>query len=138
MKERQELLGYCKKISQGINNLDEKSGERAIWELIQNARGRDENCKIRIELKEESIVFAHHDEPFDYLSLLALVNQNSSKNNPGADLIGQYGTGFMTTHAFNDIVSIDGPYKVMQSQNILKGYVELDGYRLTKFQIEPK
>lgn len=132
MKERQELLGYCKKISQGIDNLDEKSGERAIWELIQNARDRDKNCKIRIELKEDSIVFAHHGEPFDYLSLLALVNQNSSKDNPGADLVGQYGTGFMTTHAFHDIVSIDGPYKIMQSQNILKGYVEVDGFKLNR------
>lgn len=132
MKERQELLGYCKKISQGIDNLDEKSGERAIWELIQNARDRDANCKIRIELKQDSIVFAHHGEPFDYLSLLALVNQNSSKDNPGADLVGQYGTGFMTTHAFNDIVSVDGPYKIMESKDLLKGYVKLDGFELNR------
>lgn len=132
LKERQELLGYCKKISQGIDNLDEKSGERAIWELVQNARDMDEDCQIRIELNENSIVFAHHGKPFDYLSLLALVNQNSSKDNPGANLVGQYGTGFMTTHAFNEIVTIDGPYKAMANPTTLKGYVELEGFELNR------
>lgn len=132
LKERQELLGYCKKISQGIDNLDEKSGERAIWELVQNARDMDEDCRIRIELDEDGIVFAHHGKPFDYLSLLALVNQNSSKDNPGANLVGQYGTGFMTTHAFNEIVTINGPYKAMANPTTLKGYVELGDFKLNR------
>ena len=60
LKQRQELLAYCKKINQGIENLDEKSGERAIWELVQNARDMDENSRIRIELKPDKIVFSHH------------------------------------------------------------------------------
>ena len=96
LKQRQELIAYCKKISQGIENLDEKSGERAVWELVQNARDMDENCQIRILLMPDRIVFSHRGKPFDYTSLLALVNQNSNKDNPGADLVGQYGTGFMT------------------------------------------
>ena len=96
LKQRQELIAYCKKISQGIENLDEKSGERAVWELVQNARDMDENCHIRILLNPDKIVFSHRGKPFDYTSLLALVNQNSNKDNPGADLVGQYGTGFMT------------------------------------------
>ena len=132
LKERQELLGYCKKISQGIENLDEKSGERAIWELVQNARDMDENCRIRIELHKDKFIFMHHGKPFNYLSLLALVNQNSSKDNPDADLVGQYGTGFMTTHAFNSKVVVDGPYKVMSDPNTLKGYVELGGFELDR------
>lgn len=132
LKERQELLGYCKKISQGIENLDEKSGERAIWELVQNARDMDSDCMIKIELNTDSIIFSHHGKPFDYLSLLALVNQNSSKDNPGTDLVGQYGTGFMTTHAFNDIVSVDGPFKVMANPTTVKGYVTLGGFILNR------
>lgn len=126
LKQRQELMAYCKKISQGIDNLDEKIGERAIWELVQNARDMDENCRIRIKLMPDRIVFSHHGKPFGYTSLLALVNQNSSKDNPGADLVGQYGTGFMTTHAFNDIVSVTAPYKAMSKPNVLKGYVHMD------------
>ena len=132
LKQRQELLGYCKKIAQGIENLDEKSGERAIWELVQNARDMDENCRIRIELLEDRLVFKHHGKPFDYLSLLALVNQNSSKDNPGADLVGQYGTGFMTTHAFNSIVVVDGPFMVMSDPRTIYGYVELGDFVLNR------
>lgn len=132
LKQRQELMAYCKKISQGIDNLDEKSGERAIWELVQNARDMDENCRIRIELTADSIVFSHHGKPFDYTSLLALVNQNSNKDNPGADLVGQYGTGFMTTHAFNDIVKVSAPYKAMNGPVTLKGYIHMQGFELNR------
>ncbi len=132
LKQRQELMAYCKKISQGIENLDEKSGERAIWELVQNARDMDENSHIRIELKPDKIIFSHRGKPFDYMSLLALVNQNSSKDNPGADLAGQYGTGFMTTHAFCDIVKVSAPYKVMSGPGKLIGYVYMQDLELNR------
>lgn len=132
LKQRQELMAYCKKINQGIENLDEKSGERAIWELVQNARDMDENCHIRIELRPDKIVFSHRGKPFDYTSLLALVNQNSSKDNPGADLVGQYGTGFMTTHAFCDIVNVSAPYKVMSGPEKLIGYVYMQYLELNR------
>lgn len=134
LKEEQELLGYCKKIKQGLENLDENSGERAIWELTQNARdmAENDNCIIKIILKDDKFVFAHRGMPFDFQSLLALVNQNSSKDNPNADLAGQYGTGFMTTHAFCNIVSIDAPYKVMVSKDVLKGYVFLENFILNR------
>lgn len=130
-EDHQVLLGYCKKISQGIENLDEKSGERAIWELVQNARDMDENCRIRIELHKNKLIFKHHGKPFEFSSLLALVNQNSSKDNPDADLVGQYGTGFMTTHAFNSKVVVDGPYAV-KSDSYTFGYVELGGFELDR------
>ena len=132
LKQRQELIAYCKKISQGIENLDEKSGERAVWELVQNARDMDENCHIRILLNPDKIVFSHRGKPFDYTSLLALVNQNSNKDNPGADLVGQYGTGFMTTHAFNDIVKVSAPYKAMNGPNSLKGYIHIQDFELNR------
>lgn len=134
LKEEQELLGYCKKIQQGIENLDENSGERAIWELTQNARDVAENdeCIIRITLRDGKLVFAHRGMPFEFQSLLALVNQNSSKDNPNADLAGQYGTGFMTTHAFCNIVTIDAPYKVMVSKEQFKGYVMLENFTLNR------
>lgn len=134
LKEEQELLGYCKKIQQGIENLEENSGERAIWELTQNARDMAEHddCKIIIELKDDKFIFAHCGMPFEFKSLLALVNQSSSKDNPNADLAGQYGTGFMTTHAFSNIVSLDAPYKVMVAKDVLKGYVLLEEFRLDR------
>ena len=114
-EERQTLLGRCNAIDQGISNLDENSGERAFWELIQNARDFGNGaCRIKIELLSDKLVFAHRGEPFNFNSLLDLVMQNSSKDDPKADMIGRFGTGFMTTHAINEIVYVSGPYAVKQ------------------------
>ena len=127
-ERRQRLVGYCKKIAQGIENLDERSEERAFWELIQNARDMAENCLIKIQLCPDKLIFSHHGKPFDYISLLALVTQNSSKDDPEVDQVGRYGTGFMTTHKFNDIVTVDGPYQIEDES----GYVEIGGLTLNR------
>lgn len=132
-EERDLLLWHCKDIDQGIENLDARSGERAFWELIQNARdlGGDD-CQIKIELDSNGVTFSHKGEPFEFRSLLALVTQNSSKDKPNADVVGRYGTGFMTTHAFNEIVTVSGPFKVIQNKQEIKGYVYFDDLVLNR------
>lgn len=124
-KDYLDIVGYCKKVKLGIENLDINSGERALWELVQNARDMSEECCIRIELNEDSIVFTHHGKPFSYSSLLALVKQDSSKDDPSKDLAGQYGTGFMTTHAFNRIVDVCGPYEVRKSKLEIEKFIKM-------------
>ena len=132
-EERDLLLWHCKAIDQGIENLDARSGERAFWELIQNARDLGgEDCQIKIELESNGVTFSHKGEPFEFRSLLALVTQNSSKDKPNADVVGRYGTGFMTTHAFNEIVTVSGPFKVMQNTQDVKGYVYFDDLVLNR------
>ena len=124
-KEYLNIVGYCKKVKLGIENLDINSGERALWELVQNARDMGEFCSIRIELSEDSIVFQHYGKPFSYSSLLALVKQDSSKDDSSNDLAGQYGTGFMTTHAFNRVVDVFGPYEVRKSKTEVDKYINM-------------
>ena len=46
---RLEYEGYCNKIRQGLEKLDDKSGERALWELVQNARDMSKEARIKIE-----------------------------------------------------------------------------------------
>ena len=69
-KNRLEYQNYCNKIIQGLEELDENSGERALWELIQNARDQrlneDADVLIKIELTESELIFSHHGKPFDY------------------------------------------------------------------------
>lgn len=133
IEERDSLLWHCKAINQGLENLDARSGERAFWELIQNARDLGEgSCKIRIELSDDSLSFYHRGKPFEFNSLMALVTQNSSKDNPEADVVGRYGTGFMTTHTFNEIVAVSGPFKAMRDKDILKGYVYIPNMILNR------
>ena len=101
-EERDLLLWHCKAIDQGIENLDARSGERAFWELIQNARDLGgEDCQIKIELDSNGVSFSHKGEPFAFRSLLALVTQNSSK-------------------------------KVMQNKQDIKGYVYFDDLVLNR------
>lgn len=124
-KEYLDILGYCKKVKLGIDNLTINSGERALWELVQNARDMGESCRIHIELTEDSIVFQHYGKPFSYSSLLALVKQDSSKDDSSKDLAGQYGTGFMTTHAFNRVVDVFAPYEVRKSKTEVDKYINM-------------
>ena len=81
-----------------MESQSETSGIRAIWELVQNARDLSDHAVIKIELSPQSLIFSHHGTPFDYTSFRALVKQDSSKDRADADTVGQYGTGFMTTH----------------------------------------
>lgn len=134
--ERLEYEGYCNKIRNGLEDLDEKSGERALWELVQNARDMSKEARIKIELTKDSIIFSHHGMPFDYTSFRALVKQDSSKDRNGADQVGQYGTGFMTTHAFNRKVYVSGPFVVKFGKDDIKGYVQVNNFELDRTDVD--
>lgn len=134
--ERLEYEGYCNKIRKGLEDLDEKSGERALWELVQNARDMSSESRIKIELTGTNLIFSHHGKPFDYTSFRALVKQDSSKDRNGADQVGQYGTGFMTTHAFNRLVYISGPYVVKTGEETIKGYVQVKDFELDRTLVD--
>lgn len=134
--ERLEYEGYCNKIRKGLEDLDEKSGERALWELVQNARDMSTEARIKIELTDNSIIFSHHGRPFDYTSFRALVKQDSSKDRNGADQVGQYGTGFMTTHAFNRLVYVSGPFVVKKGKDDISGYVQVKDFELDRTLVD--
>ena len=134
--ERLEYEGYCRKIIQGLENQGEKSGIRAIWELVQNARDLSDNARIKIELNAGSLVFSHHGRPFDYTSFRALVKQDSSKDRADANIVGQYGTGFMTTHTFNRLVFVTAPFAVKRGQNEISGYVQIKDFALDRTKVD--
>lgn len=131
---RQFLKGCYTKIQDGLRKLDERSAERAIWELIQNARDLSEHAKINILLLNNSIVFEHYGLPFDFDSLSSLVKQVSSQDKEKGDKVGQYGTGFMTTHKFSKRVYIRGDYKVSVGDKTL--YAELLDYQDEEHPVE--
>lgn len=107
-RERRETLKAIRdKIRRGIENNNTRGGERAIWELVQNARDLSEHACISIHLKRNEFEFAHMGEPFNIDTLSNLIKQQSTKHE-GQDSVGQYGTGFMTTHVFSRKVFISG------------------------------
>ena len=134
--ERLEYEGYCRKIIQGLENQDEKSGIRAIWELVQNARDLSDHACIKIKLSEQSFIFSHRGQPFDYTSFRALVKQDSSKDRADANIVGQYGTGFMTTHTFNRLVYVSAPFAVKRSKDEISGYVQIQNFALDRTKVD--
>ena len=110
-----DLLQHCSKISNGLDKLAPNSGDRAIWELVQNAKDFSKECHICMKLTEDSFTFKHKGTPFNYGTLTSLIKQVSSaekqfrdKNSDGQPPVGQYGTGFLTTHAFSRKIELKG------------------------------
>lgn len=113
--QRNDLKQHADKIIQGIKEIGPSHAKRAIWELFQNAIDLSTYCEIEIKLTDDEFIFSHNGVPFTMHTLDCLFTQVSSKTltdkkleREDADAIGQYGTGFMTSHSFGDIVKVSG------------------------------
>lgn len=112
-----DLIQHCTKISQGLDKMPVNAGDRAIWELVQNAcdLSKQGKCHIKMTLTEKEFVFSHKGEPFTYETLSSLIRQVSSsgkqiRKTEGDEqpTVGQYGTGFLTTHKFSRVIELKG------------------------------
>lgn len=108
---RTNLKKFCNSIIQKVNELDNYSRDRAIWELCQNARDLSNEATIKISLDTSRFCFAHKGRPFNEDSLLSLVKQVSSEEKENKDAAGQFGTGFVTTHTFNRCFYLNGSFQ---------------------------
>lgn len=124
---RQDNKQHCQKILDGIDKFDDTTAERAIWELIQNARDLSECAKIRLSLTKETLTFTHNGSPFDYESFTSLIKQISSAQKEEKDTVGQFGTGFMTTHKFSRIIQISGSVKLDEEV-----YADIENFELDR------
>ena len=105
---RDELREVFNKISQGLAKINNRSCERAIWELLQNAGDYTSSGPARVEftLTNTDLYFKHHGLAFTLKTLEDLIRQRSSKYDKTK--VGRFGTGFMTTHVFSRIVYLSG------------------------------
>ena len=104
-----DLREVFRKISQGLARINNRSCERAIWELLQNAGDYKSSGPACVELtlsKSGDLFFKHHGLAFTQSTLEDLIRQRSSKNDKTK--VGRFGTGFMTTHVFSRKVYISG------------------------------
>ena len=142
-----DLLQHCSKISTGIDNLASNSGDRAIWELVQNAKDLSEECYICMHLTKERFVFKHKGMPFNYETLMSLIKQVSSsekqfreKNSDGLPKVGQYGTGFLTTHAFSRkfaerLIALPNPVILFTHNIWLRNYLLDNKKKVHKYSV---
>jgi hypothetical protein len=100
-------------ILQALANLEEHRAQfttRWVWELIQNARDfpdRSRPMTIRIVVSPQEIIFAHNGRDFADEEILSLIYHGSTKqSNP--EQLGQFGTGFLSTHLLSKRVQVRG------------------------------
>lgn len=126
---RQNVKSHCTKIRDGILKNGSTSGNRAIWELFQNAGDLADCADIRIVISENAFMFSHKGTPFTYDSLCSLVKQVSSEEKEGDDTVGRYGTGFLTTHKFSRKITINGSMQISEDPI---AYVDVNSFVINR------
>jgi hypothetical protein len=83
--------------------------KRWFWELLQNACDYNDNVKIELEITPEFLYFRHNGKPFKLSQALNLILPDSDKDqDEDPEVIGQYGSGFISTHILSTHVTITG------------------------------
>lgn len=83
---------------------------RWIWELLQNARdvaGGNGNLVASVEVCNGELTFRHNGRGFEPDEITHLVYYGSTKLELD-DPIGQFGSGFLTTHLLSPIIEVAG------------------------------
>ena len=82
---------------------------RWVWELLQNARDAGADV-VSVKHDEDKVVFRHDGASFTREEIAHLVYHGSTKTeNP--ETIGQYGSGFLTTHLLSPEIGVSGELK---------------------------
>ena len=100
-----------------LNSLRELESNRArmqrrwIWELLQNARDAsaddDNHLVASVELGCGELIFQHNGRGFTMEEVAHLIYHGSTKLED-EKTIGQYGSGFLTTHLLSPAIDVSG------------------------------
>lgn len=100
------------------NRLREMESKRAhvltrwVWELLQNARdaatpGAKGTLVASMERSQTELVFKHNGVEFNKDQIAHLIYHGSTKTDDSTT-IGQYGTGFLSTHLLSPEINVSG------------------------------
>ena len=105
-----------------IESMENAKPARAIWEMVQNARdvSRKDGADIEFSLNNKEFTFQHNGLPFTAKTLHALNIQTSSKVRDDIVQVGQYGTGFLTTHKFGLKFNLSGSLQLCNGLKYLE------------------
>lgn len=98
----------CKHLKKLVNGAV-RYRKRWIWELLQNARDAAPPQGVQVFLEHDGtcLQFRHDGVPFTRKSIAHLIYHGSTKHDL-SDPIGQFGTGFMTTHLISRQIHVQG------------------------------
>lgn len=128
--ESQNNMLWGKPANDILNGRDSSASAkpiRAIWEMVQNARDVSQNkCNIIFIRRHGSFIFKHDGMPFTNDTLNALILQTSSKVRNDGDQVGQYGTGFLTTHKFGRKFNLSGALRLVNDKELYYNFPKLE------------
>lgn len=110
---------------------------RWFWELLQNASDYNDTVDIVLELHENKVVFKHNGNPFRPIDTENLIAPDSGKDSEelkDKDMIGQFGTGFISTHILSAKITVEG---IIKSERIQDSYSKFR-FDLNRLQFNDK
>ena len=137
-KERRDNFeSFANKIFTGIREISPEYAEkRAIWELFQNALDTiQEKGEIEINRTATGFIFKHNGRPFTDSEFGGLIKQFSvgKKYGNNDEKLGQYGTGFISTHVYGKHIKITTSIYLDSGE-----YVNLNGFNLDRDADSPE
>jgi len=121
-----------------------ESKRRWIWELLQNARDKvtqdfpEKDARVEVDISLERIIFRHNYGFLSTKEVLSLIRGESSKGIPlnikskeeyeeyKKSQIGQFGTGFFTSHFLSKIVMLESFLRLEEEEEYRRLNLELD------------
>lgn len=131
-REQQRLNIPAKRILEKIQSIPsdvEKLQRRWFWELLQNASDYNDEVEVKLELYPDRIVFMHNGKPFRPIDTENLIAPDSGKDDVetrAEDTIGQFGTGFISTHVLSSHITVSGLIKSEHREEYHKFQFTLD------------
>lgn len=139
-KEIQRLSIPAKRLKEKLAPIPstfEALRRRWFWELLQNASDYNDKVSVRLELYNDKIVFSHNGAPFKPIDTENLISPDSGKDDEeikAKDPIGQFGTGFISTHVLSSEITVSG---IVASQKHEGQYIGVR-FKLDRAQYESK
>lgn len=114
LKDQKSYTIPAKRVMEHLKPILSKSQDlrqRWMWELLQNASDLGDNVKARFEITSDRLKFSHNGKPFTLDEAYNLIMPDSTKDNETThkkSVIGQFGTGFISTHILSRIIQVEG------------------------------
>jgi hypothetical protein len=114
LKDQKSYSIPAKRVMEHLKPILSKSQDlrkRWMWELLQNASDLGDNVKARFEITSDRLKFSHNGKPFTLDEAYNLIMPDSTKDDETThkkSVIGQFGTGFISTHILSKIIQIEG------------------------------
>ena len=111
VKDRVLTENTAQSVLKNLQNLRSNQAHfrtRWIWELLQNARDA-KAVDVSVKYDEDNVVFRHDGNSFTSEEVTHLIYHGSTKIED-AGTIGQYGSGFLTTHLLSPEIAVSGGF----------------------------